>query len=78
VFSLIFELTNSRNLKWFVNLLNNLLVFLIDEEVLRVKSTDEWSEFRSRKFFVVWNMLFGILDTKISRISGFLRVDEGQ
>jgi hypothetical protein len=29
-------------------------------------------------FFGVWNILFGILDTKISRISGFLRADEGQ
>jgi hypothetical protein len=61
-----------------VNLLNNLLDSLTEGGELRVRGIDEWSEFKSSKFLVEWNKVFGKLETKISRISGFLRAEKGQ
>jgi hypothetical protein len=50
----------------------------IGGEALTVKSTAVWSEVGSRRFLVVRNKFDGVLDTKISSISGFLRREVGQ
>lgn len=48
------------------------------EETLSVRSIEEWSEFRSRRFIVLEKILFGIFEINISSISEFLRVKVGQ
>ena len=46
-------------------------------DALGVNKIEEWSEFNSR-FSVLQFKLLGILATKISKISGFLRAVDGQ
>lgn len=47
---------------------------MYEREALVVNKTDDWSEFWSKIFAVVQYKLFGIFETKMSKIFGFFRV----
>lgn len=71
--------TRLWNLNLSVYELNNLgYSCLVSGEALTVNITEEWSELGSRRFSVLQYRLFGILATKMSKISGFLWMEVGQ